>query len=112
MAPINGRLKGILNMATHNISNVVMKPLLEDQFTDRDSGEIIKYKQLQLESIDPETNRIEIFRVSVAKAQTALLEELPKIVGKKVDVPVSISSNNNVTRYRLAGMIKPAQQQV
>lgn len=108
MASINGRLKGIIIMATNKIIGVVMKPVLKDQFTDRESGEVIKYTQLQLESVDEETNRIEIFRVSVSKAQTALLEGIEKIVGKRVDVPVTISSQNNVTRYRLAGMIQPA----
>ena len=87
----------------------IMRPMIEDNFTDKSSGEVVDYKQLQIESED-EKGRIEIDKVSLPKLQWDMVEDLKKLIGEIVTIPCSITRNQGGgMRTVLSGVVKKLQ---
>jgi hypothetical protein len=82
-----------------------LRPIIEDEFKDLKTGEIIKYKQLQLETED-DKGRIEIDKISFPKERWETLEDLKKLSGNVVRIPCQITKTQNGMRTVMAGDIK------
>jgi hypothetical protein len=83
-----------------------LRPIIEDSFPDGSTGEIISYKQLQMESED-EQGRISIDRISIPKTEWETIGEMKKLVGSPVKLPCQITKNQNGMRTVLSGKIIP-----
>jgi len=82
-----------------------LRPIIEDSFSDRQSGEIVKYKQLQIETED-EKGRIEIDKISFPKERWETLEDLQKLYGSVVKIPCQITKTQNGMRSVMSGEVK------
>jgi len=83
------------------LSNVKLRTPIQGEFKGAD-GNQVNYKQLQVETID-ESGRIEIIPVSIPAAQYDQLAEYQKLQGKLVNIPVTVTTSNGKTKYRMYG---------
>jgi hypothetical protein len=84
----------------------VLRPIIEDSFSDNSTGEILFYKQLQIECED-EKGRISIDKVSIPKTEWETLDDMKKMIGSMVKFPCQITKNQNGMRTVLSGKIIP-----
>jgi hypothetical protein len=84
----------------------VLRPIIEDSFPDQNTGEIISYKQLQVECED-EKGRISIDKVSIPKTEWETVNDMKKMIGTMVKLPCQITKNQNGMRTVLSGKIVP-----
>jgi len=84
------------------LSNVKLRSPIQGEFIGAD-GNTVNYRQLQVETID-ESGRIEIITVSVPAKQYPQIQEYQKLQNKHVNIPVTVSTSNGKTKYRLYGM--------
>ena len=81
-----------------------LRPMIEDDFTDKETGEIIEYKQIQLESED-EKGRIQIDRVSINRKDWDSIDDIKKLEDNLVTVPCSITRTQTGMRTVLSGEV-------
>jgi len=85
-----------------------MRPIIADSFTDKKTGEVIHYMQLQIESIDADSNRVEITRVSVPKDMRSVTAIEKNLLDKDVACDVDVTSDQaGRIKYKLLSMPKP-----
>jgi hypothetical protein len=84
----------------------VLRPIIEDSFPDKSTGEIISYKQLQVESEDDQ-GRISIDRISIPKTEWETIDDMKKMIGTVVKLPCQITKNQNGMKTVLSGKIVP-----
>jgi hypothetical protein len=82
----------------------VLRPIIEDSFPDKNTGEIISYKQLQVESEDDQ-GRISIDRISIPKTEWETIDDMKKMIGTAVKLPCQITKNQNGMKTVLSGKI-------
>jgi len=84
------------------ILKVTLRNSLTGNFKDKESGDLIEYRQIQGEHIDPVSGQIDIKRISVSKGDWSVLDTLKKLEGQTVLIEVDQSTNKNMVKNRLA----------
>lgn len=83
------------------LSGVKLRSPIKGSFKGADGG-MVNYQQLQVETIDQESGRIEIIAVSVPSNQYDRIHEYQKLQNKHVTIPVTVTTSNGKTKYRMA----------
>lgn len=81
------------------LKNVKIRSIVQDSFKNN-NGEVIHYKQLQVETID-DVGRISMLKVSLPKTFHQHVDKFNAILDKEMSFEVSITMQNNSLRLSL-----------